>query len=239
MSITVWALAMLITACATAVQGTVGLGYALITVPLLALVHPDLSPEPQLFVMLPISISMALRERSAVDLTGVGWLLVGRIPGAFIGVFLLGVASAAVLDLFIGVVVLAAVAVIGTGYHVKRTRGTKLAAGMASGTTGVVATIGGPAIALVYTREEAQTIRSTLAAVFTVGVSTSIIFRWWSGHVSLTDVRVARILLPAASLGLWAAVRLRDRVSRDHLRIGVLAVCAGAAVALIVRALFG
>jgi uncharacterized membrane protein YfcA len=231
----VWALAMLITAGAVAVQGTVGLGFALISVPLLALLHPDLAPVPQLFIMLPIGISMALRERHAIDLTGVWWLLVGRIPGAFLGVFLLGVASGSALDLFIGIIVLAAVAVIGTGYHVRRTPTTKLLAGTASGATGVVATIGGPAIALVYTREEAQTIRSTLAAVFSFGVSTSILFRWWSGNVTLDDVRVAVVLLPAAAVGLWIAIRYRDRVSREHVRLGVLIVCASSATALIAR----
>jgi len=239
MPIIIWALAMLVTAAATAVQGTVGLGFALITVPLLALLHPDLAPEPQLFVMLPIVIAMAVRERHAIDLTGVAWLLAGRIPGAFLGVFLLGIASAAVLDFFIGVIVLAAVVVIGTGYHVRRTPMTKLLAGTASGTTGVVASIGGPAIALVYTREEAMTIRSTLAAVFTVGLSTSIIFRWWSGHVTMGDVRTAVVLLPAAAAGLWTAIRVREQVSREHVRLGVLLVCAAAAVALIARSVLG
>jgi uncharacterized membrane protein YfcA len=239
MSIMIWALAMLITAGAAAVQGTVGLGFALISVPLLALVHPDLAPVPQLFIALPVSISMAVRERDSIDLTGVGWLLAGRLPGAAIGVFLLGIASAAALDLLIGVVVLAAVAIIGTGYHVRRTRRAKLFAGTASGATGVVASIGGPAIALLYTREEAATIRATLAAVFSIGVSTSIVFRWWSGNASIADVRVAVVLLPAAALGLWMAVRLRDRVSKDHVRLGVLIVCAGAALALIGRSLFG
>ena len=100
----VWALAMLTTASAAAVQGTVGLGFALISVPLLALLHPDLAPEPQLFIMLPIGISMALRERDAMDLTGVGWLLTGRIPGALIGVFLLGIATATEAGLMVPVV---------------------------------------------------------------------------------------------------------------------------------------
>lgn len=235
MSFMIWALAMLITAAATAVQGTVGLGFALITVPVLALLHPDLAPAPQLFVMLPIVLAMALRERHAIDLTGVVWLLAGRVPGALLGVLLLGIGSAAVLDFLIGVIVLAAVAVIATGYHVRRTRMTKLLAGTASGTTGVVASMGGPAMALVYTREEAMTIRSTLAAVFTVGVSTSIAFRWWSGHVDMDDVRIAVILLPAAVLGLWTAIRIRGRVSREHVRLGVLAVCGVAAIGLIAR----
>jgi uncharacterized membrane protein YfcA len=237
MSIIVWAFAMLITAGAVVVQGTVGLGFALISVPLLALLHPDLAPEPQLFIALPIGIAMAIRERHAIDLTGVGWLLAGRIPGAFIGVFLLGIASAVVLDILIGVVVLVAVAIIGTGYHVQRTRTTTFLAGTASGATGVVASIGGPAMALLYTRAEAETIRSTLAAVFSFGVSTSIVFRWWTGHLTMNDVRVAIVLLPAAASGLWIAIRVRDRVSQAQVRLGVLIVCAGAATALIIRSL--
>ncbi|KAA3641898.1 MAG: sulfite exporter TauE/SafE family protein, partial [Armatimonadetes bacterium] len=112
MSILVWVAALMITAGAAAVQGTVGIGFGVISIPILALLHPDLVPVPQLLMALPLTVSMAWRERSAIDLTGVGWVIGGRIPGAFLGVFLLGIASERILDGFIAVVVILAVVVI-------------------------------------------------------------------------------------------------------------------------------
>lgn len=211
----------------------------MISVPLLSLVHPDLAPVPQLLMALPLTVAMAIRERHAVDLTGVGWIIGGRIPGAFVGVFLLGIATEQVLDMFIGVVVLGAVVIIGTGYHIHRSRSTKVAAGIASGTAGVVSSIGGPPIALLYTREEADTIRSTLAVVFTFGTLTSMTFRWFSGNLTMMDARVALVLMPAVIVGLWLSTRYNDQIPKEAVRKGILVICALSAVALLARGITG
>ncbi len=237
MSIIAWVLALFITAAAASLQGTVGLGFAMISVPLLSLIHPSLAPVPQLLVALPLTLAVLWRERHAVDLHGFWWLIGGRIPGAFIGIGLLAVASQRVLDVFIALVVLGAIGVIAMGVHVKRTPSSKFAAGVASGATGVVASIGGPPVALVYSREDSDTIRSTIAAVFTFGISTSIMFRYFSGNISWEDVHVAFVLLPAVAVGYVASNLVADRVSQKHVRVTILVVSGLAAGALLVRAI--
>jgi uncharacterized membrane protein YfcA len=237
MSIVAWIIALVITAIAASFQGTVGLGFAMISVPLLSLIHPSLAPVPQLLIALPLTVAMAWRERHAIDLHGFWWLIGGRIPGAFIGVGLLAVASQRALDVFIALVVLGAVGVIATGVHVKRTPASKLAAGVASGTTGVVAAIGGPPVALLYSNEDSDTIRATLAAVLTIGVLTSTTFRYFSGNISWDDVRVSFILLPAVLVGYLVSDLVKDRVDKRHVRGAILAVSGLAAAALLLRAI--
>lgn len=237
MSLMVWLIAMAITAGAAAIQGTVGVGFAMVAVPLLSLVNPDLAPVPQLLVILPITIAMAWREREAMDLRGVGWIIVGRFPGLALGVAMLAVATQRTLDMFIGVVVLVAVTVLATGFHIQRTSGTKFAAGVASGTTGVVVSIGGPPVALLYSNDEAATVRSTLAAVFAIGVSLSAAARLATGNMSMMDVHIALVLFPAAVAGYLVSVRYKDRVPAGTARAAILGVSAAAAVALIVRAI--
>ncbi len=237
MSPLAWALALIITVAAAAVQGTVGLGFAMVSVPLLSLIHPSLAPVPQLLTVLPLTVTMAWRERHAIDLHGFWWLIGGRIPGAFLGITLLAVASARTLDIFIALTVLGAVVVIAKGIHVKRSPATKLAAGIASGTTGVVASIGGPPVALVYSSEDSDTIRSTLAAVFTIGALTSASFRYASGNISWDDVRVALVLLPAVGVGYAVSLFLKDRVARNQVRTGILIVSGLSSAALLIRAI--
>lgn len=239
MSIATWILALAVTAVAASFQGTVGLGFAMISVPLLSLIHPSLAPVPQLLIVLPLTVSMAWRERRAIDLHGFWWLIGGRVPGAFIGLGLLAVASQRILDFFIALVVLGAVGVFARGIHVKRTPKTKFAAGVASGTTGVVASIGGPPVALVYSSEDSDTIRSTLAVVFTIGVLTSTTFRFFSGNISWEDVRVSFILLPAVFVGYLVSGILRHRIRRSQVRTAILVVSGLAALALLVRAIGG
>ncbi|MCB1246339.1 MAG: sulfite exporter TauE/SafE family protein [Acidimicrobiia bacterium] len=236
MPLFVWILAAAVTAGAAMVQGTVGVGFAMVSVPILALLDPALAPAPQILIAVPLTVAMMIRERDAMDLSGVWWIIIGRLPGAFVGVLLLGLASARLLDALIGLIVLGAVITIATGYHLTRTRTTEFLAGMASGTTGVVGSIGGPPVALIYTGDESDTIRSTLAAVFTFGALTSIAFRLAGGHLSLNDLKVALVLLPAAGAGLWVATLTRDRVPRRVVRAAILVVCAVAATTLLLRA---
>lgn len=209
----------------------------MLAVPLLSLIHPSLAPAPQLLVALPLTVTMAWRERAAIDLQGFWWIIGGRIPGAVLGVALLAVASQRSLDILIALIVLGAVAAIARGLHIQRRRSTKLAAGVTSGTTGVVASIGGPPVAMLYSSDDSDTIRSTLAAVFTIGLTTSIVFRYASGNISMGDLHVALVLLPAAAIGYLISLVLKDRVPKKRVRAAILIVSGLGAVALLVRSI--
>jgi len=232
-------LAFVITVIAAMLQGSVGMGFAMVSVPLLALIDPRLAPVPQLLVALPLSLAIAWRERGSIELHGFWWIIVGRVPGAVIGLALLAAATARTLDLFIGAVVVAATATIASGVHLRRTNATKFAAGVVSGTTGLVASIGGPPVALLYSNAQARTIRPTLAGVFSIGLVLSLSFRAVSGNVVGSDLWVAAILLPAVGLGYIASSMVKDRMSASAARSGVLIISAFGGAALILRALLG
>ncbi|MGI9665810.1 MAG: TSUP family transporter [Acidimicrobiia bacterium] len=236
MSILVWLAAFVITVGAASVQGAAGVGFAMVSIPLLTLIDPRLTPIPQLIIVLPMTISMAWRERKGMDLHGIGWIIVGRFPGLLLGVALLAVATQIVLDTFIAIVVLLAVAAIGTGYKVHRTSLTKFLAGVAAGITGIVASIGGPPVALIYSDEEARTIRPTLAAIFTIGVSLSLLGRVAIGDVGRADLIVSAVLLPAVLIGYAIARRYQDKLPPGAAKVTILIVSAVASVALLLRA---
>jgi uncharacterized protein len=233
----VWLLAILITGGAAAIQGLVGVGYGMVAVPVLALLNPALSPVPQLLTVIPLTVLMAWKERSDIDLRGVGWLLGGRVPGAAIGVGLLAVATQRFLDLFIGVVVLIATIVLASGFSVRITPYSQFGAGVASGATSLVASIGGPPTALLYSGEKAATIRSTLAAVFTMGVLFTIVVRLVTGNISEADLGVSMVLVPGVIAGWLVSTRVKERVPQGRVRAGVLVIAALAALGLMIRAI--
>jgi uncharacterized membrane protein YfcA len=92
-------------------------------------------------------------------------------------------------------------------------------------------------VALVYTAEEVATIRASLAAVFTIGISLSTIARFATGNVTAMDLRVAAILFPAVVVGYLLSLLYKDQVPKRTVRATILVVSAIAAVALILRAL--
>ncbi len=103
----------------------------------------------------------------------------------------------------------------------------------------MVASIGGPPTALLYSGEKAATIRSTLAAVFTIGVLFTITVRLLTGNISESDLSVSLVLLPAVILGWFVSKGVKDRVPQDKVKNGVLVVAAAAAIGLIIRAVSG
>lgn len=239
MDLYVVVIALVVMAGAALVQGTVGLGFAIVAVPILSIVHPDLTPVPQLIAGLPLTLGMAWRERRDMDLHGIGWIVLGRLPGAALGLYLIAIASRDTLNLLIAFFVLGAVAIIATGFHLRRTAFTKFIAGWAAGTSGMVSSIGGPPIALLYTSEEAATIRSTLAAIFSIGVTMTLAFRAVTGHITMTDVQVSAFMVPAVLVGWAISVRLKDKVPKESIRTAILVLSAFAAVALIATTLIG
>jgi uncharacterized membrane protein YfcA len=228
--------ALVVTFAAAAIQGVVGMGFAMVSVPILALIHPSLAPVPQLLITLPLTVAMAWRERRHIGLSGIGWIIGGRIPGAIIGIGLLAVATQQTLDIAIALVVLGAVAIIASGFHVKRTRLSEFGAGLASGVSGFIASIGGPPLALLYTRDDGPTVRSNLAAIFTLGLTITISARFVSGNIAFTDVRVAVILFPALVAGYFVSFRFKNRVSQGAVRNAILVLSLFGAVGLIIRA---
>lgn len=237
MSATSWILALVVTFVAAAVQGVVGVGFAMVSVPILAFIDPSLAPVPQLLITLPLTLSMAWRERGHVEMSGIGWVIAGRVPGALIGVALLAVATQAALEVAIAVAVLMAVVIIASGVHVRRSPGTEFGAGLLSGVSGLVATIGGPPLALLYTKDDGPTVRSNLAAIFSIGLMITILARVISANISVDDVRVALILFPSVVVGYVVSLRFKDRVSQSLVRKGILVLSLFGAGALLARAI--
>ena len=78
-------------AIAALVQGTSGLGFALIVAPVAGLLAPGILPVALLMLMIPLNVYVAWRERAAIDFRGVGWISLARIVSTPLGVWLLAV----------------------------------------------------------------------------------------------------------------------------------------------------
>jgi uncharacterized membrane protein YfcA len=238
-SVTELVIGLILSAAGSAVQGTVGFGFGVLTVPLLSLLNPIMAPVPQLLMVLPLTIAMFWRERKHITWSGTSYMLGGRIPGAIIGILtikaLTGAAESA-LDALIAVAVLGAVGLLTVNANVARNHVTEFAAGTASGFMGMVASIGGPPMALLYRNESGPTIRATLSAVFTIGLCITIATRAIAGEIASSDVQIAGLLLPAQVVGFVASFRLRTLIDGKRLRSAILVISAVSAIALLARA---
>jgi hypothetical protein len=227
------AVATAVVAIGACVQGVVGFGLGLIAAPLLALLDPDLVPGPLLFVGVPLTVLVALKERAALDFHGIRWAIAGRVPGTVLGTVAVALLPDGPLVVLLGVVVLAAVVLSVGGWYVRPTTGTLVTAGMASGFMGTATSIGGPPMAMVYQRHGGPELRGTLAGYFLFGAAFSLAALAVGGEFGGRELSMGLVLLPGVVGGFslsWLVARLLDR---GYTRAAVLGCSALSAIVLI------
>jgi uncharacterized membrane protein YfcA len=228
-------LCVVVAAAGAALQAAIGLGMGLVTAPVLGLVDPGFVPAALVVAVLPLSVGMAVRERSHVDRTGMGWAVGGRLPGVVLGSWLTAAAGQRAVAVVVGLAVLFGVLASATRLQVRTTPRNLFLAGAASGFSATAAGIGGPPMAITYQRADPATMRATLAAFFTIGGLMSVASLALAGVLGRREVQLAGVLLPGVLVGLWSARYTVARLPADRVRPIVLSVCAVSAVVLLVE----
>lgn len=231
--------AALVTIAAAAVQGTLGFGFGLLSVSLLRLVDPALAPVPQMVVTLFLVVLLARRERQFIVWREVAWVSQGRVLGAAAGALVLGLASTRVLDGLVGIMMLAAVSLMGLGRAPNLTPRTLRTAGVAASFSSVVCAVGGPPLAVVYASVAGPRLRATLACHFFVGMVLALTARGLSGALPLPQVALGLALLPFAFVGYRLSSVVKEHVEGRQLRMGILVLVVVSAGSLLLRAVAG
>ncbi|MGW5051805.1 sulfite exporter TauE/SafE family protein [Actinokineospora sp. NPDC004072] len=239
MSWTVVACAGVIMLVAAVVQGAVGYGLNLISGPLLALLDPVFVPVPILFVACVLAAGLSVRERKAIDWSGVGWAMAGRVPGNLLGLLALVALPVTGFNLVIGATVLVCVVLSVVTWRPRVTRSGLVVAGTASGVFGTVSAIGGPPMALLYQNQAGPTVRATLNAFFLLAAVSSVVTLAAAGQVRGEHLVAAAALTPFVVVGFLLSGPARALVAGPRLRVAVLAIAAASAVLLIVRSAVG
>jgi uncharacterized membrane protein YfcA len=232
----------LLAACAvmtvgSALQGSVGFGSALVAAPILVLIDPSLVPGPLLFCALVLTILMAYRERQAMDVSGLKWGILGRLPGTFAALVVLTNVPEKGMMLTLGALVLFAVALSASGLHVSPTMWTLVSAGALSGFMGTTSSIGGPPLALLYQNAPGARLRSTLSGYFALGTIISLLALAAVGRFGRDEFWSALALLPGVLIGFTLSARTRQLLDRGYTRAAVLTISAVSGTGVILRAL--
>jgi len=219
------------------VQGAIGFGLNLLAAPFVALVVPEALPTSLVLVALPLTISMALRERHGIDRGALPWLLVGAVPGTLVGLVIVSEVTGSDLAAVIGAITLIGVALSVISPPVPMNRTTSGVAGFLSNTFGTAASIGGPPIGLLFQHHRGAVARPTIAAFFATSGLLSLAGYVAAGTIHTDQVLFALALAPAMFVGFWASKHLHPFVDGGWLRPTVLTLSAVAGTAALVRGL--
>ena len=219
------------------IQGVLGFGAGLFSVPILALVAPEFVPGPILMLNPVLCALFAWREHGSIDQKTLRWALVGRVPGVLLGVWALTAVSEDGLGLLFGVLLLAGVGLKISGLHAPRTPWTLMGAGGLSGFMGTSVAVGGPPIALVLDGSSGPEFRATLNAFFFIGTTISLAVLAMAGEFGTTDLLLALYLLPAMLIGVAFSNHVRHLLNEVWLAPLVYTLSSSVAVVLVIRSL--
>lgn len=217
-----------------AAQAVTGFGFSLVCAPLLTLAL-GAADGVRLVNVLAVAVNLLVlsREWRRVAVARVPALLVPAVAAAAVVGPLAHGASAGALDVSAGALVLAAVAVLGTGVRVHRLRGRvgAVLAGAVGGAMNIVGGVGGPALAGYATNADwpPGQVRATLAAGF-LGINVVSVAVRGVGPLGVGfGVALVAVLAAGFAAGAVVAARLGDTSVR---RSTLLLAAAGGAAAM-------
>lgn len=227
MGVGILALTALVLLLGAVIQGSLGIGLAVVSVPFLGVLVP--SRVPQLFILLgvPISIAMAVRERKSINCAVTLRMLGGWAPGGILGGLVVRSADISTLRLMVGGTTL--LVALGLAINVDpfgRGRYADVIAGFVGGLLTTSVGLGGPPVAMHLSDREPAQMRATLGTVFVGGNLMSLTSLVVSGRVGGGDLWLALGMLPAVALGFALSSVLTARVAAHSIQRGVLAICA-------------
>lgn len=232
--------AILLVTIGATIQGSVGIGLAVVAAPILLIISPAFVPGPMLIAAMLLTLLMAHRERShtawdevAVGTVGRG---LGMLPAAY-ALSLVPVTSHAYDLVFAGLVLLG-VGLSVSGWHFPLNLRNVFLSAIGSGFLSTFSAIGGPPMALVYQNASGPRIRSTLSAIFTIGTMISASGLWWAGRFGMSELLLGMLLIPAVLVGFALSRFTAAWLDQKRMRPAVLGISALSAIVIVVRALW-
>jgi len=231
---------LFVVAFAAVVQYATGFGFALVSVPLLALVmDAHAAVLTALLLGMLGNFTQAIEGRRVVHRAVVGRLVVTALLGMPVGWWVFTHADARLLQLTIGVVILIAVVALARGFTLHHTSaGVDLGVGALAGfLTTCTGTNGPPIVALLHARRvPPAAFRATTTTTFLAVDIIAVIAYAVSGHLTLSHVVTTLLTVPALALGALVGIRARRLLSPGTFRVIVLVLLSVTGVIAIVTA---
>lgn len=222
-----------------ALQALIGIGFGLVAAPLLFLIDSNYVPVPILVAGTCLSLMLVVHQRKQLQWRRVMPAIIARLPGAWLGAWLLLQMSAPVLGLVFGLTLLAAVGLSLINLSLPFNRNSLILAGFSSGLFGTATSVGGPPMALVYQHQPRIETRNDIAAFFLLGTPGSIAMLVWQGAVSQHQLELSLMMLPGVIGGFYLARKIEGRWQINNIRRPLLAICALSALLILYRAVSG
>ena len=222
---------------AAVLQAATGVGFAMVAVPLLALISLIWVPAPMLICNIALSIAIMSRGHHELERSEAPPLVAGLALGTFAGAGILALFEGQGLGAMIGAIIVTAVLASLFTPQLRITRLRLLSAAFVGGATGAIAAMHGPPLIILYQRERPERVRATMAGVFIFGSFLALGSFWLAGLFGWEQFWRGLVLLPGVALGFFAGRALGGRMSPGTVRYAMLTLAGSAGLLLLARSL--
>ncbi len=232
-------LALVIVTCGIALQTWIGIGFGLLSAPLLYLLNPGYVPGPVIILGFLLSLIVVISQRNQLSWRRILPAIIARLPGSWLGALLLVSIPGWALSLLFGSSLLLAVLVTWRSYKVTTTPVTLAVGGFFSGLIGTATSVGGPPIALVYQESRRIVARNEIAAFFLIGTPISILMLVQQGSIDAHSLQLSLKMLPGLIIGWLLAQRFDGYISAGSAKPALLIVSTVSALVVLVKGIAG
>ncbi len=214
---TIWWISASVLFIGCAVQTALGFGMAIIAAPIIVIFRPEWVPAILTIIAFFVSGQNALSQRVHIQWQSILPPMISRIPGTFIGAWILTQVPAQGLQLMVAGMVFIAIFITAFAKPFAATRRNLSVAGFISGFTGSTTSIGGPPMALVMQHGKSHNTRANLSVYFTYGCVLSLASYQllgimtadiWLAGLSFIPVAIAGYIVGSFGRG-WVDSRFR------------------------------
>jgi uncharacterized membrane protein YfcA len=231
-------LANFILVTASILQMATGVSVGMIIVPFLAMISYTLVPVPIIFASLTLTIMMAYKGREHIDLQNAFPMSMGMLAGIFVAVYLMSKIHFEYLGLVFGLLILLSVFISVKVKNFTLTPAMNYAGGLAAGIMGTMAAVGGQILALLFQNHPLESIKSTLAFLYTLFSITMLLVFYLFGDFSYAQMVSGFYMMPGFILGYLIAPYFSHYFNPQHSKSVVLVMATLGALMLIVRSLW-
>jgi uncharacterized membrane protein YfcA len=178
-----------------------GISVGMIIVPILALISIDLVPTPIIFASLFLTLLMSLKYKKHIELDATLSISLGMLLGIFIALVFFINLPLHYLGIVFGILILISVLLSIRFPKFQLNSKNGFIGGVIAGTMGALSAVGGQILAMLMQNKKVESIKATLAFLYTFFSTVMLIIFSYFGKFSFEQALVGLYMVPGFIFG--------------------------------------
>lgn len=218
-------------------QMVTGVTVGMIIVPFLAMISYTLIPVPIVFASLALTIMMTYKGREHIDTKNMFQISLGMLAGILLSIFILKNIKFEHMGFIFGLFILISVFISIKVKSFTLNKRLNYSGGFIAGVMGSMAAVGGQVLALLFQNHPLESLKSTLAFLYTLFSTVMLIIFFMFGEFSYTQFISGIYMMPGFIIGFFVAPIFSKYFNPKYSRIIVLTMAILGSIILIAKSL--